>query len=278
MRAAAARRDACAASSSRGGGEVLRRRRRHQRAGGADADRRPRACAGAARRSSTSSSSSASRSSRRSTATRSAADASWRWRARSASPPTRRGSGSRRSISASFPVTAGRSGWRGSIGAGRALELLLTGEQIGAAEAYRLGLVNRVVPAADLMAEAHKLAAAIAAQGADRGALHPRSRELRRAAAARRSAGARSHVVRAGGEHRGHARRHARVSREAHSRSSRGHSAVRHADPQVPLRPAGTSSSPSSFRASTTRSPSRCSTGRARRCARPARSRTTSWR
>ena len=50
------------------------------------------------------------------------------------------------------------------IGAGRALELLLTGEQVGAAEAYRLGLVNRVVPAADLMAEAHRLAAAIAAK------------------------------------------------------------------------------------------------------------------
>jgi enoyl-CoA hydratase len=48
------------------------------------------------------------------------------------------------------------------IGAGRALELLLTGEQIGAAEAYRLGLVNRVVAAADLMAEAQRLAAALA--------------------------------------------------------------------------------------------------------------------
>jgi enoyl-CoA hydratase len=48
------------------------------------------------------------------------------------------------------------------IGTGRALELLLTGEQIGAAEALRLGLVNRVVPPADLMPEAHKLAATIA--------------------------------------------------------------------------------------------------------------------
>ena len=48
------------------------------------------------------------------------------------------------------------------IGAGRALELLLTGEPIGAAEAYRLGLVNRVVPAADLRVEAHRLAATIA--------------------------------------------------------------------------------------------------------------------
>ena len=50
------------------------------------------------------------------------------------------------------------------IGAGRALELLLTGEPIGAAEAYRLGLVNRVVPAADLMVEARQLAATIAAK------------------------------------------------------------------------------------------------------------------
>jgi enoyl-CoA hydratase len=48
------------------------------------------------------------------------------------------------------------------VGAGRALELLLTGDPISAAEAYRLGLVNRVVPAADLMPEARRLAAALA--------------------------------------------------------------------------------------------------------------------
>lgn len=36
------------------------------------------------------------------------------------------------------------------VGRGRALQLLLTGEQIGAAEAFRIGLVNAVVPAADL--------------------------------------------------------------------------------------------------------------------------------
>jgi enoyl-CoA hydratase len=48
------------------------------------------------------------------------------------------------------------------IGRGRALELLLTGDQISAAEAYRLGLVNRVVAAADLMAEARGLARALA--------------------------------------------------------------------------------------------------------------------
>ena len=48
------------------------------------------------------------------------------------------------------------------VGRGRALELLLTGDQITAAEAHRLGLVNRVVAAADLMTETRKLAAALA--------------------------------------------------------------------------------------------------------------------
>ena len=47
-------------------------------------------------------------------------------------------------------------------GRGRALELLLTGDQISAQEAHRLGLVNRVVPAASLMAEAKALASALA--------------------------------------------------------------------------------------------------------------------
>ena len=42
------------------------------------------------------------------------------------------------------------------------LEMLYTGESISAAEAFRCGLVNRVVPGADLMAEAGKLARAIA--------------------------------------------------------------------------------------------------------------------
>jgi len=50
------------------------------------------------------------------------------------------------------------------IGKGRALELLLTGDQVSAQEAHRLGLVNRVVPAAELMAEARKLAAALASK------------------------------------------------------------------------------------------------------------------
>lgn len=50
------------------------------------------------------------------------------------------------------------------VGRGRALELLLTGMQIGADEAHRIGLVNRVVPAAQLMTEARALAETLASK------------------------------------------------------------------------------------------------------------------
>ena len=45
------------------------------------------------------------------------------------------------------------------VGRGRALQLLLTGEQIGATEALRIGLVNAVVPAAELLDAATKMLA-----------------------------------------------------------------------------------------------------------------------
>ncbi len=48
------------------------------------------------------------------------------------------------------------------VGRGRALELLLTGDQISATEALRIGLVNRVVPAAELMGTVRTLAALLA--------------------------------------------------------------------------------------------------------------------
>jgi enoyl-CoA hydratase len=48
------------------------------------------------------------------------------------------------------------------IGRGKALELILTGARIGAEDALRLGLVERVVPAADVLREAHALARSIA--------------------------------------------------------------------------------------------------------------------
>ena len=50
------------------------------------------------------------------------------------------------------------------VGRGRALELLLSGAPIPAEEAWRIGLVNKVVPAADLMTEARGLAQALAAK------------------------------------------------------------------------------------------------------------------
>jgi enoyl-CoA hydratase len=50
------------------------------------------------------------------------------------------------------------------VGQGVALEILLTGEMISATRAYEIGLVNRVVPAADLLSEARKLAAALASK------------------------------------------------------------------------------------------------------------------
>ncbi len=48
------------------------------------------------------------------------------------------------------------------IGVARALEICLTGEPIGAEEAYRIGLVNRVAPVEDLMPAAERLADSIA--------------------------------------------------------------------------------------------------------------------
>jgi enoyl-CoA hydratase/carnithine racemase len=48
------------------------------------------------------------------------------------------------------------------VGPAKAAELLMTGEMIAADEALRLGMVNHVVPDADLMPAASQLAAAIA--------------------------------------------------------------------------------------------------------------------
>jgi enoyl-CoA hydratase len=50
-----------------------------------------------------------------------------------------------------------------AVGKAKAMEMILTGRMMDAAEAERAGLVARVVPAASLMEEAHKVAETIAA-------------------------------------------------------------------------------------------------------------------
>jgi enoyl-CoA hydratase len=51
-----------------------------------------------------------------------------------------------------------------AVGKYKAMEMILTGKSISAEEAYRVGLVNRVVPAESLMEETKKLAAEIASR------------------------------------------------------------------------------------------------------------------
>jgi enoyl-CoA hydratase/carnithine racemase len=63
-------------------------------------------------------------------------------------------------------------GWGGTqrlprlIGPSRALALILTGDRVDAAEAYRIGLVDRVAPAEKLLEEAFSLAECIAVKSA----------------------------------------------------------------------------------------------------------------
>jgi len=51
------------------------------------------------------------------------------------------------------------------VGKGVALQLILTGEMIDAQEAYRIGLVNKIVPSADVLAESEKMMRGILAMG-----------------------------------------------------------------------------------------------------------------
>lgn len=64
----------------------------------------------------------------------------------------------------SMPGAGGTQRLTRAIGPARAKELMFTGEHIDAAEAYRLGLVNRLVSRADLGASALGLARTIAAR------------------------------------------------------------------------------------------------------------------
>jgi enoyl-CoA hydratase len=51
------------------------------------------------------------------------------------------------------------------VGEARARELCMTGDMVGAEDALRIGLVNAVVPHAELLTKVHEVAAKIAAKG-----------------------------------------------------------------------------------------------------------------
>jgi enoyl-CoA hydratase/carnithine racemase len=63
-------------------------------------------------------------------------------------------------------------GWGGTqrlarlVGSGKAIELILTGDSISAQEAYRLNLVNKVVPGGEVLKASHDLARKIAQKSA----------------------------------------------------------------------------------------------------------------
>jgi enoyl-CoA hydratase len=63
-----------------------------------------------------------------------------------------------------FPGAGGTQRLPRLVGKGIALEMMLTGEAISAQEAHRVGLVNKVVPATELIATAQTLAQQILAK------------------------------------------------------------------------------------------------------------------
>src|SRR5262245_1237514 len=88
---------------------------------------------------------------------RSAVVAKRPWHAPSGSPSSTPSSASPKSSWDCSLAAVARSGLRRLVGKGRALQLILSGEMIGVQEAYRIGLVNEVVPATDLMARAEAI-------------------------------------------------------------------------------------------------------------------------
>jgi E-phenylitaconyl-CoA hydratase len=52
-----------------------------------------------------------------------------------------------------------------AVGITKALEMILTAEQLDAQEAYRIGLINRIVPLSELLPEAHRLAETLCERG-----------------------------------------------------------------------------------------------------------------
>ena len=101
------------------------------------------------------------------------------------------------------------------VGKSKAMEMALTGRMMDAAEAERSGLVSRIVPAAELVDEALKTAATIAALLRAGGLCGEGKRQPRLRDDARRRRALRAAAVPRAVRHRGPEGRHARLRREA---------------------------------------------------------------
>ena len=101
------------------------------------------------------------------------------------------------------------------VGRGRALEMLLSGDTIDAAEAHRIGLVNYVVPRAELLAFCRAWLRKVLANGPMAVALTMEAVDVGLDSGLDEGLALRSRGVRAHGRHRRPARGHARVSRKA---------------------------------------------------------------
>ena len=105
-----------------------------------------------------------------------------------------------------------------AVGKAKAMDMILTGRMMDAAEAERSGLVARVVPAAELVDEALKVAATIAAYSAP--AVYAAKESVNRAFETTLAEGLRfeRRLFHVAVRHRGPEGRHARLRREAAGR------------------------------------------------------------
>ena len=108
------------------------------------------------------------------------------------------------------------------VGKGRALHLILSGEMISAQEAYRIGLVNEIVPAAGSDRARRGDTDEDRLQRADRRQVRARGGEQRTGHEPKRRPAARSLLFRPLRRDRGQERGHVRLPRKARARNSRG--------------------------------------------------------
>ena len=101
------------------------------------------------------------------------------------------------------------------VGKGRALQLILSGEMISAQEAYRIGLVNEIVPAADLITRAEAILEQDRRQRPDRCQVRARGREQGTGDEPERGFAARSFLLRPLRRNRRQEGGHVRLSRKA---------------------------------------------------------------